>query len=153
LAVKPPAAALLDDLGVKYRLIRLRGRAVTVQDVVDNSEGDVNRDEICKTLIVKGREGERHAVFLRGSDRVSFTKLKPLLGKVSVASRDEVLETAGAEPGAVCPLTLKIPVYLDERVLRLERINFGSGDHMYGIEMRTADLARALSFSVLDLAR
>ncbi len=150
--MKPPAAALLDDLGVEYRLIRLRGRAVTVQDVVDNSEGDVNRDEICKTLIVKSGDGERHAVFLRGGDRVNFTKLKPLLGKVSVASRDEVSETAGAEPGAVCPLTLKIPVYLDERVLRLERINFGSGDHMYGIEMRTADVARALSFSVLDLA-
>ena len=150
--MKPPAAALLDDLGVEYRLIRLRGQAVTVQDVLDNSEGDVSREEICKTIIVKGAEGERYAIFLKGSDRISFSKLKPSVGKVSVVSHDEVLETAGAEPGAVCPLTLKIPVYLDERVLRLKRINFGSGDHLYGIEMRTADLARALSFKVLDLA-
>ena len=150
--MNPPSAVLLDRLGVEYRLIRLRERAITVQDVIEQAEGDLSPAEICKTIIVKDRRGARSAVFLRGGDRISFSKLKLILGKVSVASRDEVLETACAEPGAVCPLTLKIPVYLDERVLRLKRINFGSGDHLYGIEMRTADLARALSFNVLDLA-
>ena len=148
----PPSARMLDDLGVDYRLIRLRGRAVTVQDVVDQAEGALNPDEICKTIIVKDRRGARSAVLLRGGDRISFTKLRPVLGKVSVASRSEVLEEAGVEPGAVCPLTLKMPIYLDERVLRLERVNFGSGDHLHGIEMRAADLSRVLRFTVLDLA-
>jgi len=152
LAVKPPAAALLDHLGVEYRLIRLRGRAVTVQDVLDNAEGVLSRDEICKTIIVRDRRSKRYAVFLRGSDRVSPDKLRPIMGKVSMANKDEVQAETGVEPGALCPLTLKIPVYLDERVMRLGKVNFGSGDHMYGIEMKTADLAKALSFTVLDLA-
>lgn len=150
--MKPVSARKLDELGVEYRLIRLRDRAVTVQDVIDHAEGDLDPSEICKTIIVKGRRAARYAVFLRGSDRIDFNKLKPVLGKVSVASRDEVQEATGVEPGAVCPLTLGISVYLDERVLGLERVNFGSGDHLYGIELRTEDLAKALSYTVLDVA-
>jgi prolyl-tRNA editing enzyme YbaK/EbsC (Cys-tRNA(Pro) deacylase) len=150
--MKPPSARLLDDLGVEYRLIRLRGRAVTTQDVIDRAEGELNPTEICKTIIVKDRGGVKHAVLLRGSDRIDFSKLKTVLGKVSVANRYEVVSTTGVEPGAVCPLTLKIHVYVDEGVMELKRINFGSGDHMYGIEIQTADLVKALSYTVMDLA-
>ncbi len=150
--MKPPSARLLDDLGVEYRLIRLRGRAVTTQDVIDKAEGELNPAEICKTIIVKDRGGAKHAVLLRGGDKIDFSKLKAALGKISVASREEVVEATGVEPGAVCPLTLSVHVYVDERVMELEKINFGSGDHMYGIEVLTADLAKALSYTVLDLA-
>jgi len=151
--MKPASARLLDDLGVEYRLIRLTGRAVTTQDVVDKAEGELNPTEICKTIIVKDRGGAKHAVLLRGGDRIDFSKLKTALGKVSVASREDVAEATGVEPGAVCPLTLGIHVYVDERVMELKRVNFGSGDHMYGIEILTADLAKALSYTVLDLAK
>ena len=150
--MKPPSAALLDDLGVEYRLIRLRERAVTVQDVIDYAEGDLNRDEICKTIIVKDSKGSKHALFLRGRDRVDFNKLKAVIGKSSVASCSEVKEATGLEPGAICPLTLGIPVYVDGRVLALERVNFGSGDHLYGVEVKVIDLARAMSYTVHDLA-
>jgi len=150
--MKPSSARKLDELGVEYRLIRLRDRAVTVQDVIDHADGDLDPAEICKTIIVKDRKGARYAVFLRGGDRIDFNKLKPVLGKVSIASRDEVQEAAGVEPGAVCPLTINVPVYMDVRALGLERINFGSGNHLYGIELRTEDLAKALSYTVLDLA-
>ena len=151
--MKPASARLLDDLGVEYRLIRLTGRAVTTQDVVDKAEGKLNPTEICKTIIVKDRGGAKHAVLLRGGDRIDFSKLKTALGKVSVASREDVAEATGVEPGAVCPLTLGIHVYVDERVMELKRVNFGSGDHMYGIEVLTADLAKALSYTVLDLTK
>jgi prolyl-tRNA editing enzyme YbaK/EbsC (Cys-tRNA(Pro) deacylase) len=136
--MKPPSARLLDDLGVEYRIIRLRGRAVTTQDVVDQAEGELNPAEICKTIIVKDRGGAKHAILLRGGDRIDFSKLKATLGKISVASREEV--------------TLSIHVYVDERVIGLEKVNFGSGDHMYGIEVLTADLTKALSYTVLDMA-
>jgi len=151
--MKPTSARLLDDLGVEYRLIRLTGRAVTTQDVVDRAEGELNPAEICKTIIVKDRGGTKHAVLLRGSDRIDFSKLKTALGKVSVGSREEVVEVTGVEPGAVCPLILGIHVYVDERVMELKRVNFGSGDYMYGIEILTVDLAKALSYTVLDLAK
>jgi len=150
--MKPASARKLDELGLEYRLIRLRDRAVTVQDVIDYAEGDLDPSEICKTIIVGDGRGARYAVFLRGGDRIDFNKLRPVLGKVRVASRGDVLEATGVEPGAVCPITISIPVYLDMRVLGLERVNFGSGDHLYGIELRTEDLARAMSYTALDLS-
>jgi prolyl-tRNA editing enzyme YbaK/EbsC (Cys-tRNA(Pro) deacylase) len=150
--MKPASARKLDDLGLSYRLIRLRDRAVTVQDVVDNAEDDLDSTEICKTIIVKDRKGARYAVFLRGVDRIDFNRLRAVLGKVIIASREDVKEAWGVEPGAVCPLSLGIPVYLDVRVLELEKVNFGSGDHLYGIEVKTEDLDKALDYTVVDVA-
>ncbi len=148
----PAAARLLDEKGVEYRLIELSGRAVTVEDVVRHAKDGVDPDEICKTIILKEGRGLLHAVFLRGRDRIDFRKLRGVMGKARVAAPDEVEEAAGVKPGAVCPLTLDIPLYVDERVFMNEKINFGSGDHLYGIEMSPKDLAMVMDFEVVDAA-
>ncbi len=144
---------LLEEKGVDYRLIELTDRAVTVEDVVRYAKDAIDPDEICKTIVLKGRDGRMHAVFLRGRDRVDFGKLRGLVGKASVAAPDEVEEATGVKPGAVCPLTLDIPIYVDERVFGMERINFGSGNHLYGIELSPRDLAKVMEFKVVDAAK
>jgi len=53
----------------------------------------------------------------------------------------------------VCPLTLDVPLYIDERVFMKERINFGSGNHLYGIELSSKDLAKVIDFRVVDAAK
>jgi prolyl-tRNA editing enzyme YbaK/EbsC (Cys-tRNA(Pro) deacylase) len=150
--MKPPAARKLEELGIEYRLIKLKGRAVTVQDVIDNADDHVDPAGICKTILVKHRSGSMCALLLRGSDRIAFKKLRKILGKVSVASSGDVERAAGVMPGAVCPLTLNIPICVDEKVLKLERVNFGSGDHLYGIEVHTKDLVKMIDYRTLDLA-
>jgi len=147
------SAKLLEEKGVDYRLIELTGRAVTVEDVVRHAKDGVDPDEICKTIILKDRGGLMHAVFLRGGDRIDFKKLRGLIGKASVAAPEEVEEATGVKPGAVCPLTLEVPLYVDERVFMKERINFGSGEHLYGIELSTKDLAKVIDFMVVDAAK
>jgi len=47
---------LMRDKRVDYRLIRLSQHAYTVDDVVKYSEGEVNPDEICKTIILSGKK-------------------------------------------------------------------------------------------------
>ncbi len=39
--------------GIAFRLIELKDRAVSVDDVVRFSNGDIKKDEICKTMIIK----------------------------------------------------------------------------------------------------
>jgi prolyl-tRNA editing enzyme YbaK/EbsC (Cys-tRNA(Pro) deacylase) len=151
--MEPASARLLEEKGVEYRLIELSDRAVTVEDVVKYSKDVIDPDEICKTIVLKGRDGRMHAVLLRGRDRVDFGKLRGLVGKASVAALDEVEKVTGVKPGAVCPLTLDIPIYVDERVFELERINFGSGNHLYGIELSPKDLAKVMEFKVVDAAK
>ena len=148
----PASARLLKEKGIEYRLIELTGRAVTVEDVVRHAKDGVDPDEICKTIILKDRKGRMHAVFLRGRDRIDFRKLQGVIGKVSVAAPDEVEEVTGLKPGAVCPLTLDIPLYVDERVFDIEKVNFGSGDHLYGLELTSSDLAKVMDFRVVDAA-
>ena len=148
------SAEILDSHRIDYRLIELEERALSIEDVIKYSKAEINVDEICKTMVFKDRKGGRFAVLLLGSDRVDFGKAREAIGnKVSIASFAEVKEAVGVEPGAVCPIMLDIGLFVDRKVMELERINFGSGDHMYGLEIRAADLEKVVKFKVVDVAK
>ncbi|MCJ7730840.1 YbaK/EbsC family protein [Candidatus Bathyarchaeota archaeon] len=136
---------------IPYRIIELKDRAITVSDVIEHSMEDISSEEICKTILVK-QKTRYYAVFLRGADKIDFKKLKDVIGKVSIASRKEVVEVTGVEPGAVCPLLVDIPVLVDRRVLRLKKLNFGSGDHLFGVEIASGDLELVLDYRLVEIA-
>lgn len=148
------SAWILDSHGIDYRLIELEERALSIEDVIKYSKAEINVDEICKTMILKDREGGRYAVLLLGDDRVDYRKAREAIGmKVSIASFAEVKEAVGVDPGAVCPIMLDIGLFVDRKVMERERINFGSGDHMYGLEIRTRDLEKVVGFRVVDISK
>ena len=143
---------ILLEKGIPYRIIELSEKAISVKDVIEYSKSRINPEEICKTIIVKDKNREKYGIFLRGSDKIDFKKLRKILGKVSIASLEEVKEFTGVEPGSVCPLTLGTPILMDVRVLSLEKINFGSGSHLYGIELNTSDLNKIINYQIKDIA-
>lgn len=145
----------LQAKSIDYRMVKLSEKAFTVDDVVKYSNGGVNPGEICKTMILVGKKtGKRYAVLLRGSDRLDFLKIKRLLGEeVAIGSPADVQEVAGVDPGAVCPFLLSVPLYVDEGVLELPRINLGSGDHLYGVEVSSRDLEKVVPFTRVDITK
>ena len=146
-----PVEDFLIETGIKYRIIELIERAISVDDVIEYSKEPINPDEICKTILIKQKK-QYYALFLRGADKINFKKLKDLIGKSSIASRTEVKEITGVNPGAVCPLLLDVPVIVDSRVLGLDKLNFGSGNHLYGVEISSGDLPRVLEYKLADIA-
>lgn len=128
----------LKQKGVEYKMIDLPGTAVSVDDVVRLSGGRVKEEEIIKTLIVKTRGGEFVGCILQGKDRLK----KEVMDRL--ATKEEVLQIAGVEVGAVCPILLGIPLLIDAKVTQLKRVNMGSGDHLKGLEMNFADLLKVL---------
>lgn len=146
---------ILREKGIEYRLIELSSDAYTVSGVMKNSGGDLNPEEICKTIILSGKKtGKTIAVLLRGGDKLVFSKVKKITGEeMAIASVAEVKEASGVEPGAVCPLMLDTELLVDERILELERLNCGSGDHLYGLEFRLIDLSKMTDYKVADLAK
>jgi prolyl-tRNA editing enzyme YbaK/EbsC (Cys-tRNA(Pro) deacylase) len=147
------AERILQERGIPYRLIELTDRAMTVADVARYSKGDINVGEICKTVIMRDDSGNRYAFLLIGTDRVDPHKARRFTGrKLSVASPEEVRDSTGTDPGAVCPLNLRIPLTIDQHVIALQHVNFGSGHHLHGIEMNTRDLLRAVTHTVADIA-
>ena len=148
------AERFLAERGIPYRLIELTDRAMTAADVALYTKGDIHTEEICKTVIMRDDSWNRYAFLLVGTDRVDPLKVEKLTGrKLAVTSPAEVRDTTGVEPGAVCSITLRIPLIIDQRVAKLQHANFGSGRHLFGIEMRTVDLQRAVPHTVADIAQ
>ena len=145
---------ILERKGVSYRLIELSDRALSVQDVIRFSKGDVNIGEICKTIILRDEDEGKYAFFLAGSDKIDFSKAERSIGKrLKMVNADEVRIFAGVNPGAVCPLLLTAPILIDKRVLKLDKVNFGSGDHRYGLEIATTDFLKIVPHTVIDITK
>jgi prolyl-tRNA editing enzyme YbaK/EbsC (Cys-tRNA(Pro) deacylase) len=142
----------LETKNIEFRLVELTDKAMTVKDVIKFSKGNVEVDEICKTIIWKTNRG-LVGVFLKGDSRINLGKLQKFLNsKVTMASSEEVKEKTGLEPGAVCPLLLGIPLVMDKQVFDLKKVNFGSGDHLYEIEMNPNDILNVTKARVAKLS-
>ncbi len=145
---------LLIEKSIPYRLIELLDRAYTVQDVVKYSKGDITLNEICKTIIAKSDKGNSYAFFLYGNDKVDFIKTELIIGeKVHIAKYSEVKEYAGVEPGAVCPILLNMPIIMDTKVVNFNKINFGSGHHLFGLEILTKDFIKLVNPKIADISQ
>jgi prolyl-tRNA editing enzyme YbaK/EbsC (Cys-tRNA(Pro) deacylase) len=55
--------------------------------------------------------------------------------------------------GAVCPVLIGVPIYIDEKVMKIKKVNMGSGDLEKGLEMKLKDLLRSIDdYKVANLA-
>lgn len=146
---------ILEKKGILFRLISLEQRAYTVADVVRYSKGDIVPEEICKTILLYGTKTKNKlGILLRGNDKIDFAKIKKVCGEeMRIAHEEEVRHAAGVDPGAVCPFLLRVPLYVDTHVLLLNKINCGSGDHLFGLEFKTEDLKKGVEYTEVDIAK
>ena len=145
----------LEEKNTQFNLIELRDRAMTVEDVVKFSDGKLNPKEICKTLILKDLENNSYAVVSLGLDRIDFEKVRKRFNcsKLRLASPDEIKQETGLEIGAVCPLFLDLPMLIDSRIFSRKKVNFGSGDHLFGIEINPRDILKCVDAKITDIVR
>lgn len=145
---------ILDEKGIPHRLIKLSQKGVSFEDVVKYAKDEINPGEICKTIIVKDKKGQKYAFFLKGDKKMDFSKAKEIIGsKISIVSYEDLVKETGTEPGAVCPFLLTIPIFVDKGIFELQKINFGSGDHLYGLEIESKDLKKIIDFKEVDVAQ
>jgi len=146
---------LLQDKGVAYKLIPLTQPAYTVAETLIYSNGLAKPEEACKTIIIRAKKSKQlRAILLYGDDRLDSSKVRRWLGEdFSIASAEEVKSASGVEPGAVCPLLLTVPLFVDQKMLRLERVNIGSGDHLFGLELKLKDLLDAVQHEEADVTK
>lgn len=137
----------LKEKRVVYKVIDEGGKAGVVKTLVMRVGGNT------KNALLPESGMDFAALCLRGEDRVDFKKVRRLFGnKSELAKADEVLKVVRVPIGAVCPVLIGVPVYIDERVMKLENVNLGSGDLEKGLEMKLADLLGAIGkYQVADL--
>jgi prolyl-tRNA editing enzyme YbaK/EbsC (Cys-tRNA(Pro) deacylase) len=143
----------LKEKNIEFNLIELKDKAMTVEEIIKFSDGKVNPKEICKTLILKDQENKSYAVVALGNDRVDFEKVSKRFNcsKLRLATPEEVKKEIELEIGAVCPLFLNLQMLIDRRIFNREKINFGSGDHLYGIEINPKDILKCVDAKISDV--
>ncbi|NTU98510.1 YbaK/EbsC family protein [Candidatus Falkowbacteria bacterium] len=152
--MKTKAIKIIESKGVTPRIIRLSNKGVSSNDVIKYAIDPLDPFEVCKTIIIKDKLGVFYGLLLKGGDKIDFVKVKDVIGqRAAMASHEEVLSLTGVEPGAICPVTLDMPIYIDEKVFGLERINFGSSDHAFGIEVLTDDLEKILAYVKVGISQ
>lgn len=144
---------ILKEKKIPYRLIELSDKGISFNDVIKNAKDEVNPKEICKTIIVKDKKDNKYAFFLKGDEKIDFAKAKDIVGKkISIVSHEDLVKTTGAEPGAICPLLLDMPIFVDKKVFGTKKINFGSGDHLHGLEMNSDDLNKVIRSGIVEVS-
>lgn len=145
---------ILKNKKINYKLIELSDKAISFQDVIKYSKDEINPNEICKTIIIKDQKANRYAFLLKGNQKIDFSKVKGVIGsKASIVSYEDLKKSTGTEPGAVCPLLLSMPLFVDKGIFETEKINFGSGNHLLGLEINSKDLEKIIKFQIVDVAQ
>jgi Ala-tRNA(Pro) deacylase len=108
-----------------------------------------------KALVVRADEQFVHCV-LPAHLRIDNAALRAIVGarKLRFASRQELLELTGCEPGAVPPFgnLFGLPVFLDEALRANDRVAFNAGSSTVSITMRCVDLVRVSGATVCRFA-
>jgi len=145
----------LKSMGISYKLLEFNEAARTSEDVARLY--NIDPREIIKTLIVKTNDDRVLAIMLPGVMRIDNKKLLNELDAKSVRllNEHELRESTLFEPGEVCPVLIEnIPILIDKTVFETERINFGSGDLYYGIEISSKDLLKVLKNArIVDIVK
>ena len=133
---------------------------------------DISAAQTIKTLIVDGTDGPV-ALVLRGDHELNAVKAQKLEGVASpltMADSATIRTAAGAEPGSLGPVGMKLPVYIDHAVAPLADFTCGAnedGFHLKGVnfgrdlpEPATVDLRNVVAGDptpggrgTLDIAR
>ena len=109
-----------------------------------------------KALVVKTDTGFVLLV-LPGDCKLDSTATKKLAGSKSLrfATREEVAELTGLEPGSIPPFgsLFGLPTFCDAGLAECERISFNAGAHTESIRMRYQDYLHVESPTVVEFSR
>jgi Ala-tRNA(Pro) deacylase len=108
-----------------------------------------------KALVVRADDRFLHCV-LPAHLKADNGALRAIAGtrRLRFATRDELLELTGCEPGAVPPFgnLFGLPVLLDEALCASEQVAFNAGSNAVSIVMRCDDLVRVSGATVCRFA-
>jgi len=144
----------LKKYNVNYKILELGDIARTSEDVAKLYGCDPR--EIIKTLLVKTDKDEIFAVMLPGVMKIDNKKLLKEIKakKVRFLNENELKDNTNFEPGEVCPILIeKHKIIVDKTVFETDKINFGSGDLYFGIEIASKDLMKLINGKVVDIVK
>lgn len=124
----------LIDRGIAFEEITFLDEAVSARETDSSVDKNYHPENAIKTLIITTKEGFK-AIILKGNDRINKVNLKNLVGKWNVVNQEDLINQFGFLPGCVCPLSLKLPFFIDKTALGLKVWSMGAGDAKKGLNI------------------
>lgn len=154
-AVAPPAAVVLDALGIAYKLLRY------IPDPDDQSAGSMaeilaaDPGMIFKTLVLKGDKTGCFVCVLPGDAAMDRKKVLAVSGNGhwSMVPSEQLPEVTGYVRGGCSPLGMKthFPTFIDSSVDRYPEIIVNAGRQGYLLVLPPVSLVRTCQARVVDL--
>ena len=154
---KTNAARILDRLGIDYELKDYEVDESDLSAVHVAASVGMPIEQVYKTLVVRGdRNGIMMAV-IQGDLELDLKSLASASGnkRAEMVHLKEVFALTGYIRGGCSPLGAKkdYPVYLDERAMEQDSIAISAGKRGEQIILEPADLVKAASASIANIAR
>ena len=141
-----PVSEALAALQIPHHIFRHPGPVRSLEQAA--AERSQQPEQVVRSLLFRVSAGQFLMVLMAGAQQVDWRALRGHLGqsRLTTASREEVLQVTGYEPGAVAPFGLPqaLPVLVDESVLQPETLSIGSGVRGVAIILQRDDLLQAL---------
>lgn len=129
----------LEDLGVWHRFYEFSEHTMTVEAAA--KQLGVSPERIIKTLLVVSERNEPFIAIIPGDKKLDLNKFSAVIGiRVRMAKAREVEKITGYHVGALPPVGHEITTYIDESVLKHERVIGGGGSTHTLVELETKDL-------------
>lgn len=111
-----------------------------------------------KALVIKVLAEEPYFihVLIAADKKASFEKIEKFVGKkIKMARPEEVLDVCGCEIGSVHPFgnLFRLDVYMDERILDNDYVNFNVGLHTHSVRMKSDDLRKLINPIIGDFSQ
>lgn len=140
----------LKDSGVWHHFYEFSKHTMTVEAAA--KQLGVSPERIVKTLVVVNEENKPFIAIIPGDKKLNLNKLSTIIGsKVRMAKAREVERITGYSVGALPPVGHEITTYIDENVLKHERVIGGGGSTHTLVELETKDLLRLTRAVISDI--
>ena len=144
--VDTPVTRALAKAGIPFRTFRHPGPIHSLEQAA--RERGQSPDQVVRSIVFRLTEGKYAMVLIAGPEQVSWRALRHTLNqsRLTMASREEVLQVTGYQLGAVSPFGLPepMPILVDQSVVQQGEVSLGSGERGTTVIVRSHDLMRAL---------
>lgn len=150
---QPQVYARLAELGITFNYLE-HPEAATIEVARQYWEGFAGTH--CKNLFFRNHKGNRHYLVVFHCDyQLNIHDLEHTLGqgKLSFASPERMMKYLGLRPGSVSPFGLvndadhHVYVFLDEELLKAERLSFHPNDNRASLSVTLDDFKKYMDES------
>ena len=116
----------------------------------------VSEHEVVKTLVMQDEEAKPLIVLMHGDRKVSTKNLARQAGakRIEPCKPEVAQRHTGYQVGGTSPFGTRkaLPIYVERSILELPEIYINGGRRGFLVKISTADLARVLNLSPVDVA-